>query len=215
MEETEKLRPKLLIITGPQGSGNHLFAKIFGMHPRVEGWRMMRDEWQGHHQEPFNQYWQDPNTLKDFKWREDYYVTSVSCPYYRDKKPHIPKYKEFITEAKKHVDVLVAVIGRDRNILERQQRRVRGQKTYDQALAQFSQLHTLCDTVYYISHELFYLYGSDYLMQLGKHMGFPVAHNHRSLLDDYLKEDANAKYINEIDKGGFDEQAKKASLIDS
>ena len=45
--------PKLLIVTGPQGSGNHLFAKIFNMHPSVKGWQMMWQEWQGHHLEPF------------------------------------------------------------------------------------------------------------------------------------------------------------------
>ena len=31
---------KILIITGPQGSGNHLYSKIFAMHPLVNGWKM-------------------------------------------------------------------------------------------------------------------------------------------------------------------------------
>ena len=92
METEKQSKPKLLIITGPQGSGNHLFAKIFGLHPAVQGWRMMRQEWQGHHEEPFSQYWQDPTKLKDFKLSEHpNYVTSISCPYFKDKQPQIPK----------------------------------------------------------------------------------------------------------------------------
>ena len=86
VDSEKKQQPKLLIITGPQGSGNHLFAKIFSMHPSVEGWPMLRDEWQGHHEEPFADYWQEPKTLKDKVWERQYYVTSISCPYILDKK---------------------------------------------------------------------------------------------------------------------------------
>jgi hypothetical protein len=215
MEEIEKIKPKLLIITGPQGSGNHLFAKIFSMHPTVKGWVMMKDEWQGHHQEPFNKYWQEPALLKDFKWDNTHYVTSISCPYYKDKKPQLPKYQEFITEAKKYADVVTVIIGRDRNILELQQKRVRGLKTYNEALTEFEKLYALCNDLHFISQELFFLYGSNYLKIVGKQIGFPIAYNHKTLLDDYLKEDSNSKYVKDIDKGKFDEQAKKSSLIDS
>ena len=215
MQETnQKLRSKLLIITGPQGSGNHLFAKIFSMHPDVQGWSMAPNEWQGHHEEPFNQYWQDPVSLKDFVWQKDYYVTSISCPYYKDRRPQVPKYQEFITEAKKHADLVIAIIGRDRNILHNQELRVRGQRTYDQALEQFSKLYAMCEDIHFISYELFYLYGSHYVTHLGKRLGFPLI-NKGSMLDDYLRVDANAKYITQVQHGDFDEPAKKASLIDS
>lgn len=204
-----------MIITGPQGSGNHLFAKIFSMHPRVQGWNMQREEWRGHHEEPFNQYWQDPVSLRDFDWQHDYYVTSISCPYYKDRRPQIPRYLDFITEAQRHATVVVAILGRDRNILACQQQRVRGNVTYSQALVKFAELHRLCDDVHFVSHELFYLYGGAYLRQLSKQLGFPVAHNHLTLLDDFLCEDANAKYINAAGKGRFDDQARQASLLDS
>ena len=34
---------KLLIVTGPQGSGNHLFSRIFSMHECVGGWKELVD----------------------------------------------------------------------------------------------------------------------------------------------------------------------------
>ena len=65
MQDNENIK-KLLIITGPQGSGNHLWSKMFSMHPNVVGWPMFRKEWQGHHKEPFNEYWQQPEKLQEF-----------------------------------------------------------------------------------------------------------------------------------------------------
>ena len=115
MESKEiKIKPKLLIVTGPQGSGNHLFAKLFSLHPAVEGWPMLRTEWKGHHEEPFAPAWDNPTLLKDKPWSKDkYYMTSISCPYIKGNKPHTPKYNEFITEAKKHCDVQIVIIVRD------------------------------------------------------------------------------------------------------
>ena len=80
----EKENPsKLLIVTGPQGSGNHLWAKVFSMHPSVNGWSMLKDEWQGHHDEPMNEYWQEPSKLSELELDDrNKYVTSISCPYF-------------------------------------------------------------------------------------------------------------------------------------
>ena len=58
-------KSNLLIITGPQGSGNHLFSKLFNLHPDVYGWDMEK-YWVGHHTEPFSEYWTDPSKLKYF-----------------------------------------------------------------------------------------------------------------------------------------------------
>jgi len=208
MEET-KIKPKLLILTGPQGSGNHLFAKLFSLHSMTEGWNMMREEWQGHHEEPFAAAWNRPALLKDKPWDSAVcYVTSISCPYIKDKEPHIPKYKEFITEAKKYCDVRIAIIGRDRNILKLQQERLRGGATTPQAIAQFEQLPALAPT-HYISQELFYLYGQEYLKSLEKQMDFPIAWNYHSIMLDYLKRDANRKYTQQAE-GKFDVEVKKA-----
>ena len=45
---------KMLILTGPQGSGNHMWSKIFALHPSVYGWQELVEEfWIGHDREPF------------------------------------------------------------------------------------------------------------------------------------------------------------------
>ena len=207
-QETNIIKPKLLIVTGPQGSGNHLFAKLFTMHPTVEGWPMHRDEWQGHHEEPFAPAWEKPALLKDKPWKKHLsYMTSISCPYIKGNKPHIPKYEEFITEAKQHCDVVIAIIGRDKNILETQQKRLRGGNTTTQALEQFTHLKDLAPT-HYISQELFFLYGTDYMESLGKQMDFPVSCP-SEIINDYLKLNSNKKYIQPAE-GKFDKAVKKA-----
>ena len=201
-------KAKLLILTGPQGSGNHLFAKLLSLHPKVEGWPMVREEWQGHHLEPFAPAWEKPELLKDKPWNKNKsYMTSISCPYFKDKEPRIPKYKQFIEEAKKYCDVCIAIIGRDRNILETQQNRLRGRHTTPQALEQFAQLQSLAP-VHYISQELFFLYGADYLNCLGKQMDFPILCP-PDIIQDYLLEDSNKKYI-QFAKGKFDAEVERA-----
>ena len=207
-QETNIIKPKLLIVTGPQGSGNHLFAKLLSMHPAVIGWPMLKDEWQGHHEEPFADAWENPQLLKDRTWSKDMvYMTSISCPYIKGNKPHTPKYQEFITEAKKYCDVAIAIIGRDRNILETQQNRLRGGHTTPLAIEQFEQLHSMAP-VHYISQELFFLYGADYIKSIGKQMNFPILCP-TDVYRDYLRTDANKKYIQPAE-GKFDKEVRQA-----
>ena len=77
------MKPTLLIITGPQGSGNHLFSKIFSYHKDVFGWNALyKNKWVGHDKEVFQPYWLQPKKLKDFDWTQSkYFVTSISCPF--------------------------------------------------------------------------------------------------------------------------------------
>ena len=209
-DSEKKQQPKLLIITGPQGPGNHLFAKIFSMHPRVEGWPMLIDEWQGHHEEPFAHYWDNPESLKDKVWTKPFAMTSISCPYFRNREPQIPDYRKFITEAKKHMDVVVAIIGRDKNILEHQQTRVRDGHTTPTFMENYKVLFKLCDDIHFASQELFFLYGEEYLKVLEKELNFPVAWNHDTRIKDHLKKsESNKKYVTASDKGKFDEEVKK------
>lgn len=198
----------MLILTGPQGSGNHLFAKLFSMHPTVDGWPMVRTEWKGHHEEQFAKYWDNPSLLKDKKWNEERkYMTSISCPYVKDGKNLIPKYNEFITEAKKYCEVIIGVIGRDRNILQTQQQRLRGGHTTQEAIETFRGLSGLART-YYVSQELFFLYGADYIKSLGEQMNFPVICP-TEVYRDYLKNDSNKNYIQQAE-GKFDKEVKEA-----
>ena len=209
-QEKNNIKPKLLIVTGPQGSGNHLFAKLFTMHPMVEGWPMLKDEWQGHHDEPFNAEWNDPSLLANRKWNKDIcYMTSISCPYIKNQKGHWPKYHEFITEVKKYCEVVIAIIGRDRNILDKQQNRVRGYHTTPLAQEHLEKLHNLAPVVY-ISQELFFLYGANYLKSIGKQLDFPVLCP-VDVINDYLREDANLRYlVRHTAEGKFDKEVKKA-----
>ena len=194
-------KPKLLIITGPQGSGNHLFSKILSVHPDVYGWQM-KSYWEGHHEEPFSNYWSDPNLLNQFDWtRYKYYFTSISCPFFKDKTPHVPNYKKFITEAEKYADVKVAIIGRDPTILKYQQERVRGSSTLQFFNKELEYLLTL--NPIFISQELYQLYGNCYLQGLSKQLEFPI-------LSQDIYPDANKKYINTVDPQPLDEEVKKA-----
>ena len=127
----------MLILTGPQGSGNHMWSKIFALYPRTFGWQALLDEyWIGHDQEPFAEYWADPGRLKEFDWSGyDYFVTSISVPYMNNGERTIPKFKEFIhTVGELGIKVEFAIIGRDQNIVRMQETRVRGEPTVDMAI---------------------------------------------------------------------------------
>ena len=175
-------KSKLLILTGPQGSGNHLWAKILSRHPFVYGWKMKK-YWEGHHLEPFSHWWDDPSKIEDTQTK--YNFTSISCPYFRDNKPCIPKYEEFISKASKIFDVKVVVIGRDQSILKAQQERVRGMHTtplFENEIAKLS-------NPYFISMELLYLYKQKYLEHLREKLEFPIDVDYKDLVD------TNEKYI--------------------
>ena len=203
---TGKDKPTLLIITGPQGSGNHLFSKIFSLHKEVLGWSALYDhEWVGHDQEIFQPLWIDTNKIKDFDWTQSkYFVTSISCPYVLNKQFATPKYEEFITKAKDYAHIIIGIIGRDKTIIKHQQARVRkGEYTTPQALEQLNKLQDLADT-FYVSQELFYLYGKDYLKNICKMINFPIDYNN-AYITKLATNEANEKYIQIIKKGPFDD----------
>ena len=208
INEIEVERPSMLIVTGPQGAGNHLFAKLFNLHPEVYGWDMKKF-WVGHHTEPFSELWWDTSKIKDFGWElcSDFYTTSISCPYFKNKESQIPKYEEFITEVEKYCNVLVAIIGRDRTILEYEQQRVREAHTTPVALKQFEYLYTL--DPYFVSMELVFLYKENYLRQVGRDLGFPVVDD-SELVNHVLLDDSNKKYIHEIEFAPLDLEIYKA-----
>ena len=196
-----KTKPTLLIITGPQGSGNHLFSKIFSYHKDVFGWsELYKKKWVGHDQEIFNAYWLEPKKLKQFDWSQSkYFVTSISCPFVLNKKFAIPKYQSFIKQAKKYAIVKVVIIGRDKNIIKQQQLRVRrGEHTATRALQHLA----LLDNPFYISQELFFLYGLRYIKSISKQLDFPISTG--SYVKSLLKFEANNKYVKSAKKGRFD-----------
>jgi len=198
--------PKLLISTGPQGSGNHLFSKIFALHKDVYGWNGLLDTyWEGHHLEPFAKYWKDPELLQTFDWTQSkYYVTSISCPYFANGEPCIPDYQKFIEIAQQYCDIEVVMIGRDQNILEFQQQRLRNQHTTPIALDAFKFLFDNF-SVHFLSQELVYLYKEQYLNIIEKLLHFPIATSDPRLTQ-ILQNDANKKYIKSIDESWLDKE---------
>lgn len=191
----------MLILTGPQGSGNHLWSKIFSLHPEVFGWKsLLENYWEAHRfAEPFCEYWKNPELLSEFDWSNyEYYFTSISVPLgIKDKKwePNILKFKECVE--KQGINVQIAVIGRDQNILRNQQQRLREEDTLKYFMNQL--IHF--DNHVFLSYELLYLYKEQYLKSLN--FNIPISWNDNRI-GEILKNDANLKYIHYVDSNPLD-----------
>jgi len=205
---------QMLIIAGPQGAGNHLWAKVFSQHPDVFGWKsLLENYWEPHRfNEPFAKYWKDPSLLSQFDWSQsDYYVTSISIPLGIPDSKENPMWEPNIDQFKRvleleGVDVKVALIGRDQNILSEQQYRIRNKST----LPMFKkQLKTTTGTPVYLSYELLYLYKDQYVETLD--VNIPVDANVGYLLTD----DANNKYVHGIESNTLDQGNKKGTIFKS
>ena len=196
---------KMLILTGPQGAGNHLWSKIFSLHPDVYGWKtLLENYWEAHRfAEPFAKYWRDHALLDDFNWAQsEYYFTSISCPLGIVNSDVNPIWNPDIAKFTKRVmslgiDVELAVIGRDQTILTNQQTRIRTQPTVDMLLKQLSDI---IDPTF-LSYELLYLYKRDYLKSL--RLNIPVAWDD-DRVNSILADDANIKYIHSIEYNKLD-----------
>ena len=178
---------KLLIVTGPQGSGNHLFARLFSAHPNVVGWESLHDNyWVPSDQEPFARYWVYPEELKFPEGA--FFCANVSVPFFYDGVRQVPKIKEVAQKAMSlGVQPIIAVIVRDRNINELQQVRVGGECTIDTALEYYKDM-----AVHFIDHEAFFLYKEKYIEYLGRLLEFPVT---KEGIDNFISVDANHKYV--------------------
>jgi hypothetical protein len=203
---------KLLIFTGPQGSGNHLWSKIFALHPEVAGWSALLDTyWIPHDREPFAECWRDPSKLKTYNWSsKDYHVTSISCPYIDDIRWAVPDIAGFARQAEAcGLEVQIAIIGRDQTILGFQETRIRGRSTFEAAQEQYEKLADWNPV--YLSYELLHLYQGSYLKQVSKLLEFPIAYTD-SRLEEILKDDTNAKYIHPIDHHWTDKLMKTVKI---
>ena len=198
---------KLLIITGPQGSGNHLFSRLLSLHPDVGGWDDLLDEyWIPSDLEPFAKYWVNPEklTLEQFQ-RHDYWLANVSVPFVYDGVKQVPKIDAMASKARSlGIDVQICVIVRDMYINDLQQQRVRKERTLPQAVEYFD---TLGD-VHYIDHEAFFLYKDRYLKWLSKMLDFPIAWDNPNIMN-YIDEGPNKKYVNYVDEYWLDDEVWK------
>ena len=196
----------LLVMTGPQGSGNHLWSKVLAETPDVHGWSdLSKTYWISHTTEPFADLWENPHLFQTTTFPYDYYVTSISCPYmpkgrfklFDETGRVIPKYLEFFEQAKlAGFNIKLAIIGRDFNILNFQQKRLRNTITTPRFIDQLDLLLKY-DPVF-ISTELLYLYRMHYVKQISKLLDFPIAISPGSL-ENILKDNSNLKYIKPAD----------------
>ena len=200
---------KLLIITGPQGSGNHLFSRLLSLHPDVNGWEELLDKyWVPSDQEPFADYWVDPNKLHADQFaRFGYHLANVSCPFMYDGVRYVPKILEVAERASSFgIDVQIAIIVRDQNINAEQQRRVRGEVTTP--IAQDYYYNTLLNSsfhVHFLDHEAFFLHKEHYLKWVGKTLNFPVEIDPVKI-NRFIEKDANHKYVKYVDKYWLDDE---------
>jgi hypothetical protein len=199
----------ILILTGPQGAGNHLWSKIFALHPQVVGWSALLTEyWIGHDQEPFAPYWQDPSQLKYYRWAQsDWFVTSMSVPYINNGEATVPDFRSFVREVQNLGHrVKFAILGRDQNIVRMQETRVRGTVTVDQAIAAYESLASPV----FLSYELLHLYGRKYLETVSQQLGFPIAAGDPRL-ETIMAEDTNSKYFSPVRHHPTDDLAQHTS----
>ena len=201
---------KMIVLFGPQGSGNHLFGKIFSMHDDVHGWKdaLKPDGYFiPHYKEPFNWHWNnvDKMTVENTMGGKQYAVTSISNPYIEKWLPKVPPVYEFIEKLESlGIEAQPVVIGRDQNILTHQQTRLRGGPTWGN-MTQLIQWMKV--PPFFVSQELLYLYRRQYIKSLGHWLNFPMAWDHPSV-DDILKQDANAKYVHAADPWWLDDHVR-------
>jgi len=202
---------QMLILSGPQGAGNHLWSKVFSQHQDVFGWKtLLENYWEPHRfAEPFAKYWRDPSILSEFDWAQsDNYCTSISVPLGipRDKvnplwEPNLDLFKRIVE--RQGVEVKFAVVGRDQNILDVQQKRIRKESTLPLFMRQLKGI----DNPIFLSYELLYLYKDDYVKSLD--VNIPVDSNVNWLLED----DANTKYVHSIEHNELDNGNKKGIIF--
>jgi len=204
-------KKKLIILTGPQGAGNHLFSKCFATSHDIGGWKdLLSVYWQGHHHEPFNDVWQSNRSLNinDFDGF-DYWVTSVSIPYIKNGQLELPHIFDFYNSAVSlGVDVKIGVISRDKNILELQQTRVRGTPTLSQFIDYFYD-HQL--PMHYLSHETLILHKAKYMNYVCNLFDFPSI-NITKINKILETSNTNKKYIKDIDTYWLDNEVHTATF---
>lgn len=198
---------KLLIITGPQGSGNHLFSRLLSLHPAVAGWEeMLTNYWVPSDQEPFAEFWVDPGklTAEHFEGK-DYHLANVSCPFFFDGTRYVPKILEVAERARSFgVEVEIAIIVRDQNINRLQQERVR--KEHTTPIAQEYYYNTLLSSdfpVHFLDHEAFFLHREHYLRWVSKILRFPIDFDNPDIMN-FIADDANHKYVKYIESHWLD-----------
>jgi hypothetical protein len=179
------------------------------LHPDVSGWEELKEKyWVPSDQEPFADYWVNPESLNlDKFYGYQYHLANVSCPFMYDGVRYVPKILEVAERAKMlGIEVQIAIIVRDQNINAEQQRRVRGEVTTP--IAQNYYYNTLLTSsfpVHFLDHEAFFLHKEHYLKWAGKTLNFPVELD-TVKINRFIDKDANHKYIKYVNEYWLDQE---------
>lgn len=200
---------KLLIITGPQGSGNHLFSRVLSTHSQVGGWKeLLKQYWVPSDEEPFAKFWVNPDELTATHFEGyDYWLANVSCPFFYDGVRHVPKILEVAEQSRAlGIDVQIAIIVRDKNINAEQQLRVR--KEITTPIAQdyyYNHLLTSDFPIHFLSNEALFLHREHYLKYISKLVSFPIDYTNPDIFK-FISDDPNAKYVKHVDEYWLDQE---------
>ena len=209
LDNKDSIVKRLLIITGPQGSGNHLFSRLLSLHPTVSGWEELKEKyWVPSDQEPFADYWVHPELLTEEKFATHrYHLANVSCPFMYDGVRYVPRILEVAERARSFgIDVQIAIIVRDQNINAEQQRRVRKEVTTPIAQKYYYETLLTSDfAVHFLDHEAFFLHKEHYLRWVGKTLDFPVELD-PTKINRFIEKDANHKYVKYVDEYWLDQE---------
>ena len=207
----------ILVITGPQGTGNHVFSKVLSMHKDVYGWdQLLREYWVNHDGAPFKDIWREPEKIDSYFWKEPNYVLSVSGPYVENidgvRHTIYPNYKEVLERLSKKGNLMVGIIGRDQNITAQNQVRKRGVESFHNFLNKIEDLVEYKHT--FLSIELLYMFRHQYVKSLNSVLNIPVDYTNEKL-HYILNKDPNAKYVHYVEHSWLDKRRNDVgSMVD-
>jgi len=198
----------ILVISGPQGTGNHVFSKVLSMHSNVHGWdQLLREYWINHDNAPFKDIWNTPENIDNYDWTEhENYVLSVSGPYVdKDamgvRHTKYPDYKEVLRRLNEKGNLQVGIIGRDQNITAQNQLRKRGVESLHNYLNKIEDIMEYRHT--FLSVELLYMFRHQYVKSLDSVLDIPVDYTNERL-HYILNKDPNAKYVHYVENSWLD-----------
>lgn len=195
---------KILLVCGPQGSGNHLWSKVLSTwadgHPAHK-------YWVGHKHEPHSSLWENVDSWNDHSFPDVNTVISVSIPFAvngNTRFPDIKRWKEIMTE--RGLPHEIAVITRDKSINYYQNERVRPVNNYINSIQYINEL----DIDAFFSTETLILYKQKYLDQLNKQLEFPIECS-ESRLQNILGQSFNEKYVKYVHDFPLDLEVRSVS----
>ena len=188
----------VILLIGPQGSGNHLWSKVFTTWADKEFWV-------GHKNEPHSKLWQDMDSWRTYVFPNIDNVVSISIPYAVEGKTTFPDVKLWMDIMKERdIEYRVCAITRDENINFLQNKRVRPENNYYKAVEYIKTLDVDC----FLSTETLMLYQWKYVEQVCRHLQFSIDKK-----DVDFSQSFNEKYVKYVQEFDLDKKVWEVSGI--